>query len=267
MNVDELSVKGAYMAVTGPLNGGPFAVLIFHHSGEFVRHHNGKLEYVNGTVNRLDDYELLVDELNFQDLVTVCEGLGYKSFKDLFWWDITAPELETGLNKLVRNEGIVELIEWLNNNVEKEFHIFVEHVVNNPILAEGAEYVETIHLDDNSSSSGDGYEFAEDEAYKPPPCAYEEDGSGDSLVHVHQGSSKGKCVGCKKTEPARKVHQTKGKGVSDENKGKRNKKNPSKSCNAANGPSSVGPGSDDEMCPTWMLKLVVDMTHKMVDPM
>ncbi|MED6213521.1 hypothetical protein PIB30_094192 [Stylosanthes scabra] len=35
-----------------------YAVLVFHHDGEFARHPNGELEYVNGTVNWLDDYEL-----------------------------------------------------------------------------------------------------------------------------------------------------------------------------------------------------------------
>ncbi|MED6205365.1 hypothetical protein PIB30_016951 [Stylosanthes scabra] len=64
--------------------GDLYAVPIFHHGGQFARHPNGELEYVNETIDRLDDFELCVAELSFGDLVTLCEGLGYKSFKDLF---------------------------------------------------------------------------------------------------------------------------------------------------------------------------------------
>ncbi|MED6179086.1 hypothetical protein PIB30_113915, partial [Stylosanthes scabra] len=151
--------------------GDMYVVAIYHHGGEFVRHPNGELEYANGNVDRLDDYELDIDKLNFRDLKTLCESLGYRSFKDLFWYDITAPELETGLNKITGDEGIRELIDWLRDNMEKEFHIYIEHVVNQPILADmpGEKNAETVNLADSGSSSDDGYESAEDEAYKPPP--------------------------------------------------------------------------------------------------
>ncbi|MED6141659.1 hypothetical protein PIB30_105650, partial [Stylosanthes scabra] len=83
--------------------------------------------------------------------------------------------METGFNKLVSDEGIRELIGWLTDNEEKEFHIYVEHVVDKPILAEKVEEKkgETVNLVDSSSSSDDGYEPDEEEAYKPPPSGDE----------------------------------------------------------------------------------------------
>ncbi|MED6208526.1 hypothetical protein PIB30_045926 [Stylosanthes scabra] len=142
-----------------------YVVPVFYHGNEFARHPNGELEYVNGTVDRLGDFELCVNELSFGDL---------------------------------------------------------------PILAECLEYVETIHLDD-SSSSGDGYEAADDRGG--------EDSLGDSLVGGEEDLGMGKGA-CKKTEPSKKVHMSKGKGVSAEEMKEMGKKNTTK---AAAGPG-VGRG-------------------------
>ncbi|MED6201054.1 hypothetical protein PIB30_091282 [Stylosanthes scabra] len=66
----------------------------------------------------------------------------------------------------------------------KEFHIYVEHVVDIPILVEEPMIVEEepviveeepVIFDDLPSN--DSYESVEDEAYKPPPAGYEEDDS------------------------------------------------------------------------------------------
>ncbi|MED6117022.1 hypothetical protein PIB30_105806, partial [Stylosanthes scabra] len=59
----------------------------------------------------------------------------------------------------------------------KEFHIYVEHVVDIPILVEEPVIVEEEPVIFDDSPSSDSYESAEDEAYKPPPTGYEEDDS------------------------------------------------------------------------------------------
>ncbi|MED6177047.1 hypothetical protein PIB30_094058 [Stylosanthes scabra] len=188
-----------------------------------------------------------------KDLGTLCEGLGYKKFKDLFWYDITAPEMETGLNKLVSDEGIRELIGWLTDNEEKEFHMYVEHVVDKPILAEKVEEKkgETVNLVDSSSSSDDGYEPDEEEAYKPPPSG-DENSKDEEGFGVEKGGKRGKGVDGEKTEACRKDNQTKGKGISrGANKktgGGTGAKN--KNCGGpGTGPSVVGPEPGDEHGP------------------
>ncbi|MED6115777.1 hypothetical protein PIB30_093974 [Stylosanthes scabra] len=69
-------------------------------------------------------YELDIDHLNMRDMVTLLEDIGYKSHKALHWFDVIAPEFETGLNELDGDQGIRELIDWLRTNKEPEFHIY-----------------------------------------------------------------------------------------------------------------------------------------------
>ncbi|MED6160335.1 hypothetical protein PIB30_050526 [Stylosanthes scabra] len=163
--------------------------------GQFIRNPLGELEYVNEVVERFPEMD--VDHVNFSDMKKLFLGLGYRKYRDVFWLDKNAPEFETGLNRMRGDAGIRELLDYLRSNLELEFHLYWDHVVNEAIVVEddggvkggneggvnggnndayvdgngagGAAVPEPINVDDTSSSSDDGYESAEDEAYKPPP--------------------------------------------------------------------------------------------------
>ncbi|MED6129582.1 hypothetical protein PIB30_109282 [Stylosanthes scabra] len=75
-----------------------FVVPVFHHGGQFVRNPLGELEYVNGLVERFEEMD--IDHVNFRDMKTLFESLGYREYAEVFWQDRNAPEFETGLNKL-----------------------------------------------------------------------------------------------------------------------------------------------------------------------
>ncbi|MED6117365.1 hypothetical protein PIB30_109351, partial [Stylosanthes scabra] len=147
-----------------------YVVPVFHHGGKFVRHPNGELVYADGDVHRFNTYELDVDTLNLRDMVVMVEELGYKSHNAILWFDKTAPELETGLNELDGDEAIRDLIDWLRENRENEFHVFIEHPIDKPILAEndgGGEGVpvEQVHLVDGSLARD---EATKEDAFETP---------------------------------------------------------------------------------------------------
>ncbi|MED6122264.1 hypothetical protein PIB30_038205 [Stylosanthes scabra] len=168
--------------------GDRFVVPVYHHGGNFVRHPNGELVYANGEEKRFEMYELDIDHLNMRDMVTLLEDIGYKSHKALHWFDVTAPEFETGLNELDGDQGICELIDWLRTNKEPEFHIYVEHSISKPILAEdvGDGNCETINLED------DGDNAAEGDALKEPSPG------SDVEVNAKQSNKKRKVSSPKK---------------------------------------------------------------------
>ncbi|MED6117933.1 hypothetical protein PIB30_114665, partial [Stylosanthes scabra] len=98
------------------------------------------------------------------------EELGYKSHNAILWFDKTAPELETGLNELDGDEAIRDLIDWLRENQENEFHVFIEHPIDKPVLAEndgGGEGVpvEQVHLVDGSPARD---EATKEDAFETP---------------------------------------------------------------------------------------------------
>ncbi|MED6142334.1 hypothetical protein PIB30_112632, partial [Stylosanthes scabra] len=175
--------------------GDIFVVPVFHHGGQFFRNPLGELEYVNEEVERFPDMD--VDHVNFGDMEKLFFSLGYREYRDVFWLDKSAPEFETGLNRMRGDADIRELLDYLRLNLELEFHLYWDHVVNEAIVVEdgggvqvgneggvnggnddanvggngagGVAVPEPVNVDDTSSSSDDGYESAEDEAYKPPP--------------------------------------------------------------------------------------------------
>ncbi|MED6224091.1 hypothetical protein PIB30_080426 [Stylosanthes scabra] len=164
--------------------GDTFVVPIFHHGGSFVRNPLGELEYVNELVERFEEMDL--DHVNFGNMVKLFEGLRYTKYKAVYWLDKNAPELETGLNEPEGDAGIRDMLDYLRTNLEFEFHLYWEHVINEPVMAgealegensgvnagrDGGASGQPINLDETTSSSEDRYESVEDEAYKPPPLA------------------------------------------------------------------------------------------------
>ncbi|MED6110890.1 hypothetical protein PIB30_047182 [Stylosanthes scabra] len=126
--------------------------------GSFIRHPNGELVYANGELKRFDYCELDIDHINIGNLVVLLNELGYKNHKAMHWYDKNALELETGINEIDGDQGIRELIEWLRVNDEPKFHIYIEHTISKPILAEDVGVgekvkAETVNLDEDSIHS------------------------------------------------------------------------------------------------------------------
>ncbi|RYR24287.1 hypothetical protein Ahy_B02g057784 [Arachis hypogaea] len=161
---------------------------MFHHGGNFTKDSEGNLSYMHGKVHRWPPMD--VDLINYFDLVVLFKELGYVKFKAMYWCDMTASNIESGLYQIHGDKEINELREGIDKNRHTdEFYIYFDHLVDLPeLVAEGAVEEDVIASDVNSlrsssSSSDDGYESTEDEAYKPPPPGYESDDSGsdDSL--------------------------------------------------------------------------------------
>ncbi|MED6132988.1 hypothetical protein PIB30_024065 [Stylosanthes scabra] len=247
-----------------------FVVPIFHHRGELVRNPLGELQYANGLVERFEEMD--IDHLNFGDMVKLFEWLGYKKYMRVFWEDKNAPKFEIGLNRLRGDVDIRELIDYLRMNRVSEFHLYWDHVIEEPIFADDADGVNDgnhggdvqggfdaarlndvnqgglnagndvgdgfagmggigeanlgghngvgnaapIILDETSSSSNDGYESADDEAYKPPPDWKDDTGSDsdNEALKKRKVADSGKGV-----SPRKIIHQRKTKKVA--NKGKK----------------------------------------------
>ncbi|MED6107462.1 hypothetical protein PIB30_014313 [Stylosanthes scabra] len=218
--------------------------------------------------------EMNIDHLNFGDMVKLLEWLGYKKYRRVFWKDKNAPEFETGLNRLRGDDDIRELIDYLRMNRVSEFHLYWDHVINEPIFADDANRVNDgnqggdvqggfdaaglndvnqggldagndvgdgfvgmsgiweadlgghngvgnaapIILDETSSSSDDGYESADDKAYKPPPDWKNDTGSDSD--NENEALKKRKVADFRKgVSPRKIIHQRKAKKVA--NKGKK----------------------------------------------
>ncbi|MED6140662.1 hypothetical protein PIB30_095436, partial [Stylosanthes scabra] len=211
--------------------GDIFVVPIFHHGGQFFRNPLGKLEYVNEVVERFPDMD--VDHVNFGDM-----------------------------EKLMRGDaGIRELLDYLRLNLELEFHLYWDHVVNEAIVVEddggvqagneggvnggnddanvggngagGAAVPEPVNMDDTSSSSDDGYE----KAYKPPPSwtldsDSDSESNGCDRKRQEQAKKKRKVIQQKRSPRPKK--KLKGKKVMEDKK----KQSGMPSCKGSGGASS-----------------------------
>ncbi|MED6160249.1 hypothetical protein PIB30_049739 [Stylosanthes scabra] len=79
-----------------------------------------------------------LDFVNFGDMAKLFEDLRYTKYKAVYWLDKNAPELETGLNELEGDAGIRDMLDYLRTNRELEFHLYWEHVINEPVIAKEA---------------------------------------------------------------------------------------------------------------------------------
>nr|XP_025662559.1 uncharacterized protein LOC112758174 [Arachis hypogaea] len=160
-----------------------YVVPVFHHGGRFARNPNGTLEYTGGKVEKFPKMDL--DFVNFGDLVTLFKGLGYASYRTVYWFDPTSSDLEGGLHILRGDAGINELREnKMKNSTTDEFYIYFDHQVDEPEIVDEAtaaeagveEFDDPIDVDSimrklqpSPSTEADGQESEEDEMYKPPP--------------------------------------------------------------------------------------------------
>ncbi|MED6154378.1 hypothetical protein PIB30_111845, partial [Stylosanthes scabra] len=149
------------------------------------------------------------------------EELGYKSHNAILWFDKTAPELETGLNELDGDEAIRDLIDWLRENQENEFHVFIEHPIDKPVLAEndgGGEgvRVEQVHLVDGSPARD---EATKEDAFETPHPGTDSQNADE--IRASRSMRKRKARSPKKSAPSSKkdVAEDKGKGKAMETSG------------------------------------------------
>ncbi|RYR00335.1 hypothetical protein Ahy_B07g088465 [Arachis hypogaea] len=160
-----------------------YVVPVFHHGGRFARKPSGTLEYIGGKVEKFPKMDL--DFVNFRDLVTLFKGLGYASYRTVYWFDPTSSDLEGGLHILRGDAGINELREnKMKNSTTDEFYIYFDHPVDEPEIVDEAtaaeagveEFDDPIDVDSimrklqpSPSTEAYGQESEEDEMYKPPP--------------------------------------------------------------------------------------------------
>ncbi|MED6138683.1 hypothetical protein PIB30_076769 [Stylosanthes scabra] len=141
----------------------------------FERFSNGDRHYVDRKVTRFQAMD--VDLVNKEDLVEFAKDIGYINLKCMLWHEHTLIKFEAGLHSLAGDMEINDMCEYTLNNNLKEFHIYLDHLVDVPIMPGPNPVVEPIVVD---SSSYGSYESAEDEAYNPLPPGYESDSSGSS---------------------------------------------------------------------------------------
>ncbi|MED6195102.1 hypothetical protein PIB30_034842 [Stylosanthes scabra] len=210
-----------------------FVEPMFNVGGWLVRNDDGLLVYDGGTTEWLEKIE--VKSVNFNVLVKMLEGLGYKSYKVMHWYDFLDEHLETGLHRIYG---------------DAEFYIYAEHDVNVPRIAGAGESIaEPVVLDDvkGSSTSTDngGYESAEDELYKPPAAV--DDDETDSDVEGRARAKKARRgkrgpIVTGKSKSANANPTEKGKGVLNRKKESRmGREKVAKKC----GGSNIGPKKKD----------------------
>ncbi|MED6126362.1 hypothetical protein PIB30_077654 [Stylosanthes scabra] len=148
-------------------------VPVLHYGGRFDRSSDGILSYLDGNVKRFRPMD--IDLLLLSDLEGFVKEVGFGKWEKLLWHDLADPNLDTGLNEIKDDADLNALrgVAVLDMR-PKEFHVYVQHIVEIPVVVE-----EHVILDE--SSSGDSYESAEDEAYKPPPSGYEKDDSNSEI--------------------------------------------------------------------------------------
>ncbi|KAL4373561.1 hypothetical protein AHAS_Ahas05G0094100 [Arachis hypogaea] len=84
---------------------------------------------VDGKVKRFPPIDM--DYVNFFDLVVLFKELGYVEYKEMYWYDILAPDMESGFHPIKGDHEINEMREnKLKNRDSEEFYIYFDHSVN-----------------------------------------------------------------------------------------------------------------------------------------
>ncbi|MED6152057.1 hypothetical protein PIB30_088330, partial [Stylosanthes scabra] len=165
-----------------------FVVPVLNVGGRLGEDENGVLKYIDGVANSFQALDV--------DLLT---------------------NLEFGLREIKNVSNINELRNSLVEHECVDFHVFFEHSISEPVIAEGVETFPNggcVNLDsddDNHSSSHDSYESAEDEAYKHPPDGYElssDSDGGESKKVKKRGTAKKIMTPTKKASPKKNLKKT-----------------------------------------------------------
>nr|XP_025618784.2 uncharacterized protein LOC112710668 isoform X1 [Arachis hypogaea] len=141
-----------------------------------------------------------LDYVNFGDLITLFKGLGYQSYRVVYWYDPMSDDIESRLHSLTGDAGINAMRENIMKNTKKnEFYLYFDHPVDKlDIVEDAGNKGKSLVLGEiQSSSSDDGYESTEDEPYKPPPPGHETDSddgdnSNEDRARKRKRVSKGK---------------------------------------------------------------------------
>ncbi|MED6160059.1 hypothetical protein PIB30_047921 [Stylosanthes scabra] len=111
-------------------------VPVIYHGGRLERLATGELCYLGGEVKKHEAID--VDFVNKEDLLLQVRDLGYTEFKRLLWHDPTQIHFEDGLHLLAGNTDVNDMCVFTLNHNLKEFHIYIDHVVNVPLPADAS---------------------------------------------------------------------------------------------------------------------------------
>ncbi|RYR26471.1 hypothetical protein Ahy_B02g060713 [Arachis hypogaea] len=134
-----------------------FVVPVFYHGGHFVRDNKGVFLYLDEKVKKFSKID--VDLICFFDLQILFKELGYLNYTTMYWYDVTAADLESGLHSI---KGDLE-INQLRENIQKnkgtdEFYLYFDH----PIMVTPLEDIDLDFEGDADAeeecSDDDGYE-------------------------------------------------------------------------------------------------------------
>ncbi|MED6227597.1 hypothetical protein PIB30_115274, partial [Stylosanthes scabra] len=80
-----------------------------------------------------------IDLVCFFDLEELVKEVGFEKYNKLLWHDIGDPNLDTGLQEMVGDSDINAMRGAAVMHMgPKEFHIYVEHIVEIPEVVEDA---------------------------------------------------------------------------------------------------------------------------------
>ncbi|XP_025611182.1 uncharacterized protein [Arachis hypogaea] len=207
-----------------------YAVPVFYHGGHFGKGPGGTLEYIGGKVEKFPEMDL--DFVNFGDLVTLFKGLGYATYRAVYWYDPTSNDLESGLHILRGDAGINEMREnKLRNSNINEFYIYFDHAVDEPQIVEEEaaaeqgpeEFDDAVDVDSimrelqsSPSTAGDGNGSGDDDLYEPPPNGTETGSDDDSSSCDEENDlmkKRSTVKGKEKVMPRRRVTVKEGPGA------------------------------------------------------
>ncbi|XP_057746585.1 uncharacterized protein LOC130965839 [Arachis stenosperma] len=152
-------------------------------------------------------------------MVTLFKELGYTGYKEIFWLDMRAPNMEAGLHAIKGDMEINQMKKnkLINRDTDK-LYIYFKHQVDMPEVIEDAVAPRTVVVSSSSSSSNDGYETIGDEPYKPPPGYETDDSSSDKEKRAkkQKRGPKKSVSGKRKVDEEAAGYETDDKGSNEE---------------------------------------------------
>ncbi|MED6163848.1 hypothetical protein PIB30_083980 [Stylosanthes scabra] len=110
-------------------------VPVLHYGGRFDRSSDGVLSYLDGSVKRWKPMD--IDLVCFYDLEEFVNEVGFQKWEKLLWHDLSDPNLDTSLHEIKGDADLNAMRgATVMNMGPKEFHVYVQHIVEIPELVE-----------------------------------------------------------------------------------------------------------------------------------
>ncbi|KAJ1375315.1 hypothetical protein SESBI_51138, partial [Sesbania bispinosa] len=104
--------------------------LRIHHGGEFVGHLPLELKYIKGSVEETN-WGWDINEISYIEMTKLVKGIGYASFKSLWYWDPKC-DFSEGLKPLNCDKDVLKFSETVEGL--DVINVFIEHLVDIPII-------------------------------------------------------------------------------------------------------------------------------------